>query len=89
MNFEKSLVFGLACVSLAILSQGCGDDPASTPIENSQYSSFGFIESSSDASLFELSSSSDVSPSSSIILSSSTVVAPNSSADVAENTSSS
>ena len=89
MNFEKSLVFGLACVSLAILSQGCGDDPASTPIENSQYSSFGFIESSSDASLFELSSSSDVSPFSSIILSSSTVVAPNSSADVAENTSSS
>ena len=89
MNFEKNLIFGLACVSLAILSQGCGDDPASTPIENSQYSSLGFIESSSDASLFELSSSSDVSPSSSIILSSSTVVVPNSSADVAENTSSS
>ena len=89
MNFEKNLIFGLACVSLAILSQGCGDDPASTPIENSQYSSFGFIESSSDASLFELSSSSDVSPSSSFILYSSTVVAPNSSADVAENTSSS
>ena len=89
MNFEKNLIFGLACVSLAILSQGCGDDPASTPIENSQYSSLGFIESSSDASLFELSSSSDVSPSSSIILSSSTVVVPNSSAGVAENTSSS
>ena len=89
MIFEKNLIFGLACVSLAILSQGCGDDPASTPIENSQYSSLGFIESSSDASLFELSSSSDVSPSSSIILSSSTVVVPNSSADVAENTSSS
>ena len=89
MNFEKNLIFGLACVSLAILSQGCGDDPASTPIENSQYSSLGFNESSSDASLFELSSSSDVSPSSSIILSSSTIVAPNSSADVAENTSSS
>ena len=89
MNFEKNLIFGLACVSLAILSQGCGDDPASTPIENSQYSSLGFIESSSDASLFELSSSSDVSPSSSIILSSSTIVAPNSSAGVAENTSSS
>ena len=89
MNFEKNLIFGLACVSLAILSQGCGDDPASTPIENSQYSSLGFIESSSDASLFELSSSSDVSPSSSIILSSSTIVVPNSSADVAENTSSS
>ena len=78
MNFEKNLIFGLACVSLAILSQGCGDDPASTPIENSQYSSLGFIESSSD-----------VSPSSSIILSSSTIVAPNSSAGVAENTSSS
>ena len=89
MNFEKNLMLGLACVSLAILSQGCGDDPASTPIENSQYSSLGFIESSSDASLFELSSSSDVSPSSSIILSSSTIVAPNSSAGVAENTSSS
>ena len=89
MNFEKNLIFGLACVSLAILSQGCGDDPASTPIENSQYSSLGFIESSSDASLFELSSSSDVSPSSLIILSSSTIVAPNSSAGVAENTSSS
>ena len=89
MNFEKNLILGLACVSLAILSQGCGDDPASTPIENSQYSSLGFIESSSDASLFELSSSSDVSPSSSIILSSSTIVAPNSSAGVAENTSSS
>ena len=89
MIFEKNLIFGLACVSLAILSQGCGDDPASTPIENSQYSSLGFIESSSDASLFELSSSSDVSPSSSIILSSSTIVAPNSSAGVAENTSSS
>ena len=89
MNFEKNLILGLACVSLAILSQGCGDDSASTPIENSQYSSLGFIESSSDASLFELSSSSDVSPSSSIILSSSTIVAPNSSAGVAENTSSS
>lgn len=89
MSILKRSFTSLACVSFAAFVLGCGDDPASTPIENSQYSSLGFVESSSDASLFELSSSSDVSPSSSIILSSSTVVTPNSSADGAENTSSS
>ena len=49
MNFEKKLVFGLVLVSLAILSQGCGDDLTSSPLANSQYSSSDSIESSSDA----------------------------------------
>ena len=48
MKFEKSLVLGLACVSLAILSQGCGDDSASSPLVNSQNPSSESIGSSSD-----------------------------------------
>ena len=48
MNFEKSLVLGLVCVSFAIFSQGCGDDPISSPLANSQ--SFG-VEQSSSSSL--------------------------------------
>jgi arabinogalactan endo-1,4-beta-galactosidase len=48
MNFEKSLVLGLVCVSFAIFSQGCGDDPISSPLANSQ--SFGVEQSSSSSS---------------------------------------
>ena len=79
MNFEKSLVLGFACVSLAILSQGCGDDPVSTPIENSQYSSSELIGSSSDAVPYSSSatfSSSSSSWSEAIGSSSSKVVEP-------------
>ena len=63
MSILKYSFIGLACVSLAILSQGCGDDPASSTFENSQYSSSEFVESSSDvaayssSAVFELSSS--------------------------------
>ena len=61
MSILKYSFIGLACVSLAILSQGCGDDPVSTPIENSQ--SFGVEQSSS--SVAGLNSSSDFALSSS------------------------
>ena len=75
MNFEKSLFLGLACVSLAILSQGCGDDPTSTPFEISQ--SFGVEQSSSSLSSSSVSLSNvDDSASSSIGSSSSMVVEP-------------
>lgn len=36
MNFGKSLILGLTCVSFAAFVLGCGDDPASISIENSQ-----------------------------------------------------
>ena len=63
MNFEKSLVFGLACVSLAIFSQGCGDDTASSPVENLQYETPFTSSSSVTLSHVEGSSSSkDVEP---------------------------
>ena len=76
MKFEKSLVLGLACVSLAMLSQGCGDDPVSTPIENSQYSSSESIGSSSDVAPYSSSSSSSVTLSNVEGSSSSMVVEP-------------
>ena len=65
MKFEKGLVLGLACVSLAMLSQGCGDDPVSTPIENSQ--SFGVEQSSSSVAGFNSSSDFALSSSSSSV----------------------
>lgn len=75
MKLEKSLVLGLACVSLAIFSQGCGDDPMSSPLANSQ--SFGVEQSSSSLSSSSVPLSNvDDSASSSIGSSSSTVVEP-------------
>ncbi len=75
MNFEKSLVLGLVCVSFAIFSQGCGDDPISSPLANSQ--SFG-VEQSSSSSLSSSVTLSNVddSANSSIGSSSSKVVEP-------------
>ena len=75
MNFEKSLVLGLVCVSFAIFSQGCGDDPISSPLANSQ--SFGVEQSSSSSSSSSVTLSNvDDSANSSIGSSSSMVVEP-------------
>ena len=75
MKLEKSLVLGLACVSLAFFSQGCGDDPASSPFANSQ--SFGVEQSSSSSSSSSVTLSNvDDSANSSIGSSSSKVVEP-------------
>ena len=75
MNFEKSLVLGLVCVSFAIFSQGCGDDPISSPLANSQ--SFGVEQSSSSSSSSSVTLSNvDDSANSSIGSSSSKVVEP-------------
>ncbi|WP_173474362.1 glycosyl hydrolase 53 family protein [Fibrobacter succinogenes] len=57
MSILKYSFIGLACVSLAILSQGCGDDPASSPVyalnSSSAQESLG---SSSDATPYSSSS---------------------------------
>ena len=95
MNFEKSLVLGLACVSLAIFSQGCGDDPMSSPLANSQ--SFGVEQSSSSSATFSSSSSSwseEIGSSSSKVVepvetSSSSFIANSSSANISVSSSSS
>ena len=62
MSILKYSFIGLACVSLAILSQGCGDDPASSPFVNSLYSSSSSaqesLESSSNAASYSFSESS-------------------------------
>ena len=50
MNFEKSFILGLVCVSFAAFVLGCGDDPASSPIDNPQSSSVEQISSSSRVS---------------------------------------
>ena len=71
-----------------MLVSGCGDDPASTPVDNSQYSSSEGMELSSEGALSEWSSSSESLPSSSIILSSSTLADPVSSADLGQGSSS-
>ena len=76
MSILKYSFIGLACVSLAILSQGCGDDPASSTFENSQYSSSEFVESSSDVAAYSSSSSSSVTLSNVEGSSSSKVVEP-------------
>ena len=57
MSILKYSFIGLACVSLAILSQGCGDDPASSPVYALSSSSVQeTLESSSDAAQYSSSS---------------------------------
>ena len=92
MNFEKSLVLGLVCVSFAIFSQGCGDDPISSPLANSQ--SFGVEQSSSSSSSSSVSLSNVEGSSSSKVVepvetSSSSSFADSSSANISVSSSSS
>ena len=57
MSILKYSFIGLACVSLAILSQGCGDDPASSPVYAlSSSSAQESLESSSNAAQYSSSS---------------------------------
>lgn len=79
----KSLKILAACVSsasLALFMLGCGDDPASSTFENSQYSSSELVESSSSSSTEALSSChSELDPESSSSEATSSAIEPTSS----------